>query len=204
MISDGISIKQRLIDIRNMPKMARKLIGIGKTYDHLLKVILNIPLSFEYVQRRRLTIKEVAEKSNLDYDKTRKQISMIYEDLLDYEEQHIKLSIDKVIYTFIFSSWDGYLELTFDNIPFVPRVGEDISMSFFYDTIGSRSFYVESIEHSIGENHQEIRIYCKDGKLNTYWQWRKDKAVIEREISSREYIFDPDYILQNKIIHNRH
>jgi hypothetical protein len=195
---DSISIRDRLYDICNMRLFAKQLLGKGKVYDQLLKTILSKDYAYNY-DIETPNIKKFAELSGLSYDKVRKQISLIYNDLVNHEETGVKISIKKVKYIFHLRYFDYYASITFDSLPNVPRVGETIEISYFKEKVKTSQFYVAEIRHRITDKLQEISIICKGGKYNCYWQWRKDQAISQGEISMHDYFFQEDSKLKKTL-----
>ena len=195
---DGPSTKDRLYNICTMRAFAKQLIGKGKPYEKLLKTILL--KDYWYNDDIEIpNIKEFAELVNLPYDKARKYINMIYEDLYDQEENHVKFCLKKVVYEFYLKYFDNRAYVTFHELPIVPRVGEEIEIAYFKDTVKTTWFYVESIRHQYTDRLQRVIITCRSGNSNRYWNWRKDKAFFTGEITWDEYYKEDDYMLRDKI-----
>jgi hypothetical protein len=181
-----------------MRQFARQLLGKGKSYDQLLKTILSKDYAYNY-DIETPNIKKFAELSGLSYDKVRKQISLIYDDLVNHEDSGVRISLNKVKYIFQLKYFDYYASITFESLPMVPKVGETIEISYFKEKVKTNQFYVTEIRHRITEKKQEIYIICKGGIYNCYWHWRKDQALSQGEISLHDYFFQEDYKLKKTL-----
>ena len=94
--------------------------------------------------------------------------------MLDHEARPI-FSFSKVKYEFLIRGWttDKFMTLEADQLPVVPRVGEQVSIPFFSTYLKASHFYVEKIDHSFGEDLQLVRIWLKQGCYNSF-------GIIER------------------------
>jgi hypothetical protein len=73
-------MKDIVLALPSMPKLARALLGKGKSYDMLLTEILK----YDYFcdDHHFVTPKELQQKLNMSYEQFRKQINMLYDDFM--------------------------------------------------------------------------------------------------------------------------
>ena len=88
---------------------------------------------------------------------------------------------------------------TIQDIPRLPRVGEQVNIPFFQEYMGTSSFYVNSIHHSFSDSEQFVFFELLGGYYNLFWHWRKDKAELRNEIDWRDFFRLDDWQLKKKI-----
>lgn len=196
-LSNRISSAGLILDISSMRNFARKLIGKGKGYDDLLEfLVANDYYYDDDVSLPRM--KDIQEQLNIPYTKLRKQLLEIYNDLIDFAYEG-GFHFNELEYFFSMSYFDQYLSFTIKNLPVAPRVGENIEIPFFKERLGTRNFYVESIEHELGDGKQCIYVRLKDGWYNRFWDIRKGEADLKREFTFEEQIKFDDYDKKKKL-----
>lgn len=154
----NLSSKQILLDIGSMIYRAQKLLTEEHEYNALLKAILKIKYYFDEYEHLP-TLKELSADTGIKYNKVRKQIREIYDDLLfGYDKESSQGSpfiFKEITYSFSvkgFSRSHIYFEVT--QLPVVPRVGEEIQLPFFQAYLNTSRFHVESICHWFNNQKQ--------------------------------------------------
>lgn len=193
-----LSTKELLHDIGAMRKFAIQLLGKSKAYEKLLRLIIdkdyyyNVALAFP-------SIKKLQSELGLSYQVIRNQLARIYDDLLDYEENGIDFSINEVEYIFTLRYFDKYASFKLDHLPVMPRVGEEINIPFLKAKVGTRSFYVDSIDYYIDDTKQTINISLRSGMYNRFLKLKKDEALLTGKISFDDYFAPMDYDIREKL-----
>jgi hypothetical protein len=200
MKEDSLSTKDMLLNIGSMRHKALRLADQKKKYSELLRIILE--KDFYYDDNESIpSLKELSSATGLKYGKIRKLIEEAYSDLvLNYETKAI-FSFTKIRYEFLMRGWqkEKFLALEADQLPVVPRVGEQVSLPFFSAHLGEKHFYVEKIDHKFEEDAQIISIWLRAGTYNSYWHYRKDKAQEENELPFFDFIKMDDFELKKKL-----
>lgn len=180
-----ISTKDIILDITSMQKFAKKLIGKGKDYEELLLLLMaedygdpDIPIP---------SVSQLQEQLKVNYTTFRKLLMGIYNDLYNHEQINIDFNIEKVEYIFSMSYFDRNAQVTLNELPVLPRVGEEITLPFFKAKLDFEWFHVNSIHHYISDRKQVVFIRLHPCGYNLYWHIRKDKALLKGEISSDDY-----------------
>lgn len=187
-----------LRDITSMREFAKKLIGKGKDYDELLWVITDKDY-YDDDNMFLLNLKELQSKVNKLYSFICKQLNEIYNDLQKHEEIGIEFSIKKVEYVFLLHNRDNYGWFVLDDLPILPRVGEQIDIPFLREKMGQTYYYVENIFHHISDSKQTINITLNPGSPNLYFRIRKDEAYLKGEINREEYNSKEDWDIREKL-----
>ena len=107
--------------------------------------------------------------------------------------------MNEVEYIFGLKHYDEYLSIRIDNIPIMPRVGENVTIPFFKAYIGTDLFYVESIHHEFEDGRQSIYIKLNSGLYNLFWHFRKDEAIEKEELAFNDFYKLHDYELKRKL-----
>jgi hypothetical protein len=183
------SSKGMLLDIFSMRSRAIKLMEKENNYSSLLKVLTetddyyddDIPLP---------TIKELSERTGITYHKVRKQIEDIFTDLSDsFSKDSQPFLFPKKEIIFHLRTWHGSKMMLAEHLDYIPRVGEEVFVPFFRESLGSEKFYVSQISHKLTDEVQRIYITLNSGWYNLYWHIRKDQALENHEISFSDYLY---------------
>lgn len=191
--------KGMLLDICSMRSRAIKLLNNQNGNNRLLETIT--AKDYYYDDNLQLpSLKSFSDMAGINYDKARKQLTEIYENLCSFEFNETN--------PFEFNQTEIWLRLAglykskviqVNQLPFLPRIGETIQFVFFKELIGTEFFYVDNIYHELTDNKQKIHISLKYGTYNSYWQLRKDRAEELGEISCHDCITKSDYELKNQL-----
>lgn len=192
------STKGMILDISSMRSRAIRLLDKKNDYNDLLEALTNVDYYNDDIGLP--SVKELSEKTRIDYNKIRKQIRSIYDDLcngdldqeipFEFKEMEIQFSLQGIYQSQYFST--SYLSV-------IPRIGDTIEVPFFKELIGTSYFHVANITHRFSDQKQEIFIQLETGSYNSYWKLRKDRALMTREISLQDYFIKNDYELQELI-----
>ncbi len=195
-----MSTKGMLMNISSMKGKAMKLTENGKAYDVLLKDILARDLFYDD-DTPMPSLKDLSVATGLQYGKIRKYVEETYHDLvLDHEARPV-FSFTKIRYEFLIRGWrkGKFMSFEADQLPVVPRVGEEVSVPFFSAYMGDSYFFVEKINHYFEEDTQVVKLWLRPGFYNTYWRYRKDKAMEEHELGLMEFINLEEHELKRKL-----
>ncbi len=200
MKEESLSSKEILLNIGSMRGHAMKLLWLAKPYSKLLEQIL----AHDFVQDDETpvpSIKELVQTSGLRYEAVRKQLQAIYHDLIFGGDGLPVFSFPKVRYSFYIRGLlkGKMLHVEVDQLPVIPRVGEEIHLPFFSAYLGTRRFHVEKVEHEFGDGEQEIVLWIREGTYNSYWHYRKDKAMEENELGLLDFFQLDEYELKRKL-----
>lgn len=187
-----------LLDIMSMRNRAMELLAEGNSYNTLLHAIT--AKDFYGDESLRIpSMKELAEQAGLKYEQARKQLQQIYDDLIPSLERSLPFHFKKVLYFFRLKAGQKFIWFEADQLPIVPRVGENVEVDFFKAYVGTRNFYVSEIRHSLENDLQIVYIDLVSGWYNSFWHYRKDQARLEGQISLEEYYSHDDATLKNKL-----
>jgi hypothetical protein len=200
MKEQSLSSKEILLNIGSMRGHTMKLLNLTKPYSKLLDQVL----THDFVHDEETpvpSIKELAQMSGLRYEAVRKQLQAIYHDLIFGEDRLAAFSFPIVGYSFYIRGLTKgkTLHVEVDRLPIIPRVGEGIQLPFFSAYLGTKQFHVEKVEHEFGDGKQEIVIWIREGSYNSYWHYRKDKAMEENEVGLLDFFRLDEYELKRKL-----
>lgn len=184
--------KRAIIDLMIVREQVTKLYAENNKYKDFLEFIF----AKDYLDDNDLkfpTIKEISKAIGLTSNNVTKLIKELYADFLNEE-----LDFSKVEVIYQVNYFRKYLQLKFTNTNYLPRIGEQVDLSFVKAELGTRMFYVDKIKHTFENDIQRISITLKAGVYNSYFQFRKSKAYAEGEISLNDYYLD-DFDLKSKL-----
>jgi hypothetical protein len=191
--------KGMILDICSMRSRAIKLLKNTNEYNSLLETIT--AKDYYYDEDLQFpSLKQFAEMAGIKYDKARRQLIKIYNDLCSFE--FIESTPFEFKETEIWIGLKGiYESKTFqvNHLPYLPRRGETVQIRFFKELIGTDYFYVEKIYHELEDNKQKIFLSLNYGSYNSYWQLRKDQAEELGEISWHDRTTKSDYQLKDQL-----
>lgn len=195
-MAENMRSKGMIMDISSMSKFAIQLLGKGKEYEPLLRLILKID---PYDEDEPIpAVKTFSEKLKMPYTLIRKQLNAIYNDLISYESD-VQFNFKKAVYEFRIHGREEYLTWKVDMLDPIPRVGENISLPYFSEYLDDRNFYVKSITHEFFVDEHIVAISLLGGWYNLFWHFRKDEAHMKRELPLRDFYTMDEYQLQSKL-----
>lgn len=181
-MNSELSSKKIIRDLGTVPSHLKKLLGKQKEYDAFLRLLLQE----EYFCRDNAysppKISELVNRSGLSYQKVRRFLVTIYNELVLDVEGKVYFDFPQVEYNFLLNLNKNYFSLCTKSLPVLPRVGEQIFLPLFNAYSRTDFYYVEDIQHWFFDNKQTVDIIIKPGSFNLYWKYRKDKALEEEEI----------------------
>lgn len=197
-----LSTRQIILDIGSMQSQAKILYSKGHKYSRLLEVLIEI--SFYYDEDIPVpTLKDLSALTGIKYQKLRKQISEIYNELIfSYQEDKpLKFSFKKITYCFSARGIrkDQYAYFESDSLPIIPSLGDAVNMPFFRAFVGTASFYVDKVYHSFTDERQEVHISLVAGSFNPYWYFRKHEAVEKGEVGIHDFYDLEEWQLKRKL-----
>ena len=177
--------KELIRDIGSMRETALTLMNQEKSYDPLLSGMLRT----DYYNDEDIpwpNLDYLKSATGWSYDKIRKELAKIYEDLKVGYANGICFKIYKTEYLFFIKAYNRYLDLQFEDIVHIPRVGETIHISYFESYVGN-DFHVERIQHNFRGTTHEVVVWLKNGEYNIFEAFEKDKEYSEGWIDTMEY-----------------
>ena len=190
------SSKGIIRDITSMQKFLPGFLNLEKDYKDLLEHFISIDYSND--ETPYPSIKELQTKLGITYSVLRRKLYQLYEDLADHENLGVAFSIKKVEYVFCLEYFDNREYITIDELPVIPRVGEQIWFPFFKAMVGTEYFYVRKIDHYFDDTKQSITIRLGSGEYNLFWHLKKDEEYEKGNVSWDEYYSSMDYRLKER------
>ena len=190
-----ISAKRILIDLISILPQIHKEFGDHERYKELITFLM----AKDYYNDDEIpypTLKQVSSDTHLKPHYIRKLLKEVYEKVFDY---NFSFDFTKVEVYFHVDYLKRYASFKCKNMTNLPRIGENITLSFLRAKVGTDYFYVEDIRHNFEHNNQLIHIHLKGGIYNSYWYHRKHEALEKRELSYHDLIGDYDFQLKEKI-----
>lgn len=189
------SAKNALYDLFSIAPQLKNVPQERPEFEPLIKFILSKDFYYdEDIPYPRLL--EVQNKLGIKSHTLRKLIKDLYEYILDQEEPQLNFKKTKVI--FHLSYLDRRFQFSVGNLPVIPRVGESFEISFTKGKMDCRQFYVDHIYHSLELDTQKIFIALKNGKFNSYFKFRRDKADTLKELHLKDWFID-DWSFEQKL-----
>jgi len=193
------STRDVLRDISSIRRNAEVLLGKGKPYDDFLRFLINYkPLYDDNLPLP--TLGNIAKDSGTTYSKVRRYLLKIYEDFLGDDEFDTTIGFNKLEYEFSVKGFEEHLHVIVKGLPFIPRVGENVTLPFFRTYLETDLFYVDSVHHIFEDKKQIILIGLKAGIYSIYWDLRKTKAIETREIQVMDLIENSDHRLKEMLL----
>ena len=147
------------------------------------------------------SLKEVEASTGIKSYHIRKLLLEMYEKLFDYNSGY-KFGFGQTEIMFFASYMKNYAMFRCKNLKHIPRVGEHLDIHFLKAKINFHHFYVSEVVHSLESNTQVIEIRLEGGHYNSYWEFRKDKALELGEIGLREFYDMYEFQLKKKLLYN--
>ncbi|WP_417873984.1 hypothetical protein [Xanthomarina gelatinilytica] len=192
-----ISIKQILVDLIGIIPQINNEFGSNEKYAQLL-TFLNAKDYFNDDDLAYPTLKQIEEETGIKTYHLRKQLKEIYDKLFDYDyDFNFDFSQTKLIINVEY--FKRYASFNCKPLKYLPKIGENITLHFLRAKVGTDYFYVQDIRHSFIENKQIIDLYLKSGYYNSYWYYRKHKALEEGEIGIGEQYDLYEYQMKERL-----
>lgn len=193
--------KEVMRDLFSMQKFLPEFLKLGKDYNDIIKYILSININDDSVPYPSL--KEILKTTGITYAVLSRKLIRLYEDVIKHDELGIEFRINKIEYVFCLEYFHNRLYVTLNDIPIIPRVGEQIFFPFFRSTIGTDYFHIRRIDHYFDDTKQSIHFDLVFGNYNLFWHLKKDEEYEKRHISLEDYYSSNDYKLKEKFVDRR-
>ncbi|APG59006.1 hypothetical protein [Christiangramia salexigens] len=194
-----ISTKQALLDLIHVDVHLPKIASDYPEFKPITDFIIEGDFLNEEEDKPYPTVKDVAEHTDIRYDKVRKQVLKLYDLMFPFlENRYLKFTEVKYQLHFSYFGRDHYMVI--DSFPVPLRVGENVSVPFLKAKFQIYQFYVSSINHRFEQNVQYIEVELKSGDYNMYWHLRKDEGLATGEIPRGALYAKDDYSLREEII----
>ncbi|PNQ72798.1 hypothetical protein C1T31_09820 [Hanstruepera neustonica] len=192
----SISVKQILIDLISIMPQVEKEFKSNERYSQLVEFLSG--KDYHEGDEPYPTLKDIAEKTGVKSHHIRKQLEEIYANLFAYDYD----------YTFDFSEVEIRMHVDYNKkyesfrckeLKYLPKIGESIQLPFLKAKIGIHFFYVQDVQHQFELNKQIITLFLKGGFYNSYWYYRKHKALELGEIGIGDEYKLYDFQLKEKL-----
>lgn len=174
MYSETIPLLSIISDTIRMRKSLKKLLGKNKPYEEILSYIIS---NYDINDRHPFPkVKELSEKTNTPYPALKKQLQLLYSDILEMTENGDLFTIQKHSYVFEANYFAKSLTVKYNDLPIVPRIGEQVNLHCFNTTFNRYDFYVDSIINDYYDDEIITTIYLEVGRYNSFFQLKLDEA----------------------------
>ncbi|WP_223550508.1 hypothetical protein [Aestuariivivens sp. NBU2969] len=191
------SIKRAFLDLLFIKIQLEKIFKGNQKY----KELIDFMMSNDFLESDEPipSLKQIGIDLDLKPYTLRKLIQDLYNEVFDIEKENFLVFNKTEIYFDLnyFENDRGYFKC--NNLPYLPRVGENIDIPFLHAQVGTNYFYVDHIRHSFEADIQRIFISLKSGMYNKYFHYEKYKAFEERRISSHDLFYKNDVTIKRKL-----
>jgi hypothetical protein len=178
MNNNTLAAKDILLAIPYLPKVALSLLGQGQGYDPLLLEILKYNPFIEEDQHFPSS-KELQAQLRLSPTKLRTMLERIYNDFLSsIDGPDTTLIIGSTLVEFYVRFFDKRANFC-ARLDHIPKVGDEMELSFLRPIFNLYHFYVQSINHHLENDKHSITIWLKAGTFNLYEHLELDHAKSE-------------------------
>lgn len=178
--------KEVFHSLKSMPNWINLLAinGEEKKYTPFLK-ILNGTENLEYSDFP--AIKSVASLHGFNLAQINRWIKEIYNDIFDLscEKSELFFKEGEILIEFNFENLGNYAFLCF-SLPSVPKLYEEINISFLEAKLHINFFWVADVRYQINNPANIIHISAKGGSCNKYRDFAIDKAKYEKKLHFNE------------------
>ncbi|MUV05396.1 hypothetical protein GN157_16910 [Flavobacterium rakeshii] len=197
MLKENLSPKQILVDLSSVQCQLKDLFSDDNRYNSIID-FLSAKDYYNDPDVPYPTMKEVEKDTGLSASQLRKKLLEMYERIFDFENDE-GLRFSKTQYTFYLKHYELHSQFVVSKLPHVPRAGEQILLPFAKAKMGTEYFYVDKIVHYLENDIQNTVIWLKGGFYNSYWQIRKDEALLKRELTIDDTHKLMDFELKDKL-----
>lgn len=191
------SSKGIIVDLISMQKFLPGFLNLDKDYKDIIEHFLSIDYSDD--ETPYPSIQGLQAELGISYSVLRRKLNQLYKDMANHEDLGVEFSIKKVEYVFRLEYFDNLAYITIDDLPVIPRVGEQIWFPFFKEKVGTNYFYVRKIDHYFEDSKQSISITLGYGEYNLFWHLKKDEENAKGHLSWDEYRSSNDYRLKESL-----
>jgi hypothetical protein len=183
-----ISVKQILVDLISIMPQIIKEFSNNEKYKPLID-FLNAKDYYYDDDLPYPTLKQIEAETGIKSYHLRKQLKEIYGHLFDYEYDY-NFDFSKTELIINVEYFKRYATFNCKPLRYLPKIGENLTLHFLRAKVGTDYFYVQDIRHQFEADKHIIDLYLKGGIYNSYWYYRKHKAIELGEIG-----FGADYNL---------
>lgn len=174
---DSKALSFSIIALKSVFK--KHLIGKEKPYEPLLREFLKYDYYDDDMGLPK-SGKSVYSKVNINSGTYRKWLLQIHSDLMDVIEDQEPSALNYPKYHCLLvirgrSKTSASIPMV---LAHVPKVGEDIQLSFLKATLLSESFYVNKIQHHFSDTGHQIVLFLEPGHFNAYLKMEDEKEYI--------------------------
>ena len=172
----NISAKRILLDILSVIEQVTDVFKDVAKY----RTLLDFLNKKDYYNDENLaipTLTEIEKYTGLKTFQLRTQLKNIYKEMLNHT-----FNFKKVEIIFDVEFYKEYASFKCNELTYLPKIGENITIPFLKAKVGTDYFYVEDIRHNFYGQKQTIEILLKVGSFNSYWYYRKHKAYEQGEL----------------------
>lgn len=187
-----ITPKDIIRDLYYMRNAAKKLDVKDKPYKKLLEFLI----SADFYDNEDIPIPSISELcviTSVPYRLLRKYLNEIYEDIMSEFWNNESFEIIKTKYKFLINHLDQWASISYNNLPHVPSVGDDVEFPCFKSLFGMKNFHVHEIKHYFENDVMTTTLFLKSHNYNSYFKLRKDEAIAKGEFKSYQLIGMSDY-----------
>jgi hypothetical protein len=157
-------------NIRSMSSFAGKFLGKGKEYDQLLSYIIEEEHYYsdnEDKQRRDWmpVTEEIKSHFGLTDSEIKRLVTDIYNDLIDGGGNYFDFK--ETEYILQFHKGDEYFTARTKSLPVIPRKGEEMTIPYFAELLGTIFFEVDNISYDFDDGKISVWICCNEKDLDS-------------------------------------
>ncbi|APA65653.1 hypothetical protein [Maribacter sp. 1_2014MBL_MicDiv] len=196
-MSTTVSVKRAFLDLLFIKSQLNRLLGDEPKYKDIISYMMTS--TFLDSNEPLPSLKSMEQILNYKSHSLRKLIIDLYNEFFG-EEIKNSLSFSKLDVYFDLSYFEGdkgYFKC--NELCYIPRVGENITINFLKAKVGTDWFYVDKIRHDFYENTQIIEISLKSGIYNKYFHYEKYKAYEEGVINTYDLFNTHEVSIKRKM-----
>jgi hypothetical protein len=145
------------------------------------------------------SMKLISESISIKYSELSKLIKELYFRLFDDEVLNFKFDFSEVEIVFFINYLKKSIQFKCERLKYLPRVGEQIDISFIQANLGNWMYYVNKVEHKFEGQKQVVYITLRSGIYNSHLKQCIEQAYLRGEISDKEYFTLEDYEFEDKL-----
>ncbi|HSZ85755.1 MAG TPA: hypothetical protein VK787_06975 [Puia sp.] len=148
---------------------------------------------------KRIVIRNIAKEFGADPAKITKWIVLIYEDILDLNEEMPALfKAGAISHELWFNNREQFAVVNM-GLMVTPRLHERFDFWFIKAKVGRNYFYVKEIEHDVRRGEHTIRVHLVGGFANRYREQLVDRAYFEKLIDFKTHRNPSAWDLDDKL-----
>lgn len=190
------SPKEIIKDLISLRKFLPGFLNLNKDYNDIVEYFLQLDLNDK--DTTYPSVQGIHGKLGINYSTFKRKLLQLRQDILNHERFGINFSINQVEYVFVLEDYHKWERLIINDLPIVPRIGEQVRFPFLKETFGTEYFHVKKIDHYINDTKQSIEITLTPGEYNLFWHLKKDEEFEKGNISTEEYHSSSDYLLKDR------